>query len=194
MHTKISKRRMLVFVTLGVVLLITAAMVAFIPGLLLSVKIISTGMVSEMLFRLEGNAGIVWDALGPKGPGYADVQVTSYQGDVWKWPGIRIKFQVKIDTTDTPILCQGQVNFARGDPNYIAMDWQDERCAEQNRIVNLAHSALYENGVGYALPEQYMEKASRLLVHWINEGRIKLSTVREPKMHDLVKSQVSSYP
>jgi hypothetical protein len=75
MLKKLSARGRVSFATLAIVLLAVIALVAFIPGVLLSAKIITTAYVSEVLFRLEGNTGIVWDALGSKGPGYANLEV-----------------------------------------------------------------------------------------------------------------------
>jgi hypothetical protein len=39
-----------------------------------------------------------------------------------------------------------------------------------------------------------MEPASKLLMHWIDEGKIKLRSIRNPRMRDLVDPHINLYP
>ena len=189
MLKNIPTRGRLFFVTLAFVLL--TAMMALIPGLFPSVKIIATAVVREVLFRLEGNLGIVWDALGSRGPGYTNLHVLTRDGEIGRFPGVLITFQIEMDTTEMPLLCHGQVHFFRSDPSYINLEWQNERCAEQHQIVSLAHYTLNDDGVDAVLPEERMEMASKLLIDWIDEGKIQLQSIRNPKMRELIDPPIN---
>ncbi|MCE7861436.1 MAG: META domain-containing protein [Chloroflexi bacterium CFX2] len=189
MFKKLSARRKLIFL-IAIVFLTVTTIATFAPSSFLSVPYIAYMMLGEVMFRLKGNTGIVWDALGSKGPGYANLQVFTHDGDISNYPGMLITFQVELDTTETPLLCQGQVLFFRSDPSYIDLDWQDDKCAEQHQIVKLAHFTLNNDGLYAVLPEEGMYPASSLLMEWIDGGKINLQSIRNTRMRDLVDSRI----
>jgi hypothetical protein len=39
-----------------------------------------------------------------------------------------------------------------------------------------------------------MDPASKLLMHWNDEGKIELRDIKHPRMYDLVKSQMNISP
>lgn len=121
---------------------------------------------------------IVWDVIGPSGPGYANLEVLKRQGDRTSPAGLQITFSIQLYGTTGPLQCQGTVTFVRGDPNRESLSWDDSACGSQYSVLRRTHELL-GSGVADAFdPEVERAIVLETITHWIEIGAVRLDDVR----------------
>jgi len=125
----------------------------------------------------------------PDYPGYSDLKIISSEGEGFRRIPRTIKFTVQVESYPQAVPCQGEVNFAAGDPMMLNVTWNTLQCAGQHRYMELAQIALQ---TGFTYQKCHNQKIALLLARWVKSGLLSLDDVIFPEVKDQVSALVDN--
>jgi len=116
-------------------------------------------------------------------PGYSNFEVLDSEGEGLRRIPRQMQIAVTIETYPEPLVCDGEVYYAMGDPMALNVQWHTIECVGQ--MVLMERARLTMNS-GLELDRCYSETINNLLVYWIREEIITPKDILSPELRKII--------
>ena len=116
-------------------------------------------------------------------PGYREFEVLSSEGEGIRKIPRQVGIAVMIEAYPEPMVCEGEIYYAMGDPMALNVQWHTIECVGQMTLMQLARSTMLS---GLDLDNCHAETINNLLAYWIWKGVIQPDEVLSPELREIL--------
>ena len=139
---------------------------------------------------------LISETLHKEMPGYSQVEVLNADGNNQYNDPRLISVRVKLDTGETPVICEGQIFSWIGDPGNRGIRWQTLECEELATLIGYTQSVLtttYEPNTVWYPPfySCFNDQIASVLYYWTKADKTVFNRIGWPQIKTTVEGMLT---
>jgi hypothetical protein len=142
------------------------------------------------------DSSLISETLHQEMPGYSQVEVLAASGSNQGNDPRLISIRVKLDTGETPIICEGQIFSWIGDPGNRGIRWQNLECEGLATLIGYTQSVLtttYEPNTVWYPPfySCFNDQIASVLYYWTKADNTVFARIGWPRIETTVEEMLA---